>query len=252
MTNYLTTRELFDKWKTITISDKPHASIRIGDGEVPVATHEEMFTMKFLNKTYAWVQTNDISYCGITLPNHEAREQLIHSFRQANCIGILSQTDRWVFKPAADMVIQYYDLQPEYFFYAFDNYFISTYPEFYDFFKDKKILIVGAKSKYLKQVLENRYGWVNIVGTVDCPNWSYVNAAKKQMDLYDYRVALVSGGIPGKILTAHAKSKGNVGIDFGSGADTCIEADADGLYAWEMETCPKRNYFERIKNNYVI
>lgn len=59
---------------------------------------------------------------------------------------------------------------------------------------------------------------------------------------FDYRIALVSAGIPGKILTSHAKSKGHIGIDFGCGTDMCLESDAAGLNTWEMKTGPKRTY----------
>lgn len=242
MSNHLTTQEVFEKWKEIVDGKEPHASIRIGDGEATVAAHEEILTMNFVNKLYPWVKKKDISYCGVILPSKEIREQLVWSFRQADFLGILSQTDRWVFKPIADMVVQYYDLNPQSFFYAFDNYFISTRREFYESFQNSKVLLVGGKSKYLKEVLERRYHWNNIVGSVDCQNWDHVDMAKKEMDQYDYRLALISAGVPGKILTAYAKSKGNVGIDFGSGADTCLESDAIGLFAWEMKHVPKRNY----------
>ncbi len=242
MSDYLNTKELLGKWEEIVDGNQPHASIRIGDGESTVAAHEEILSMNFIDKLYPWVRSKDISYCGVILPNQNIREQLIESLQQADFLGILSQTENWMFKPLADMVVQYYNLNPQSFFYAFDNYIISTQKDFYDFFKDKSVLLVGAKSKCLKEVLEKRYGWSGIVGSVNCPDWTYIETAKKEMDQYHYRLALVSAGIPGKILTAYAKAKGNVGIDFGCGTDLCLESDAVGLYAWEMKSGPKRNY----------
>lgn len=240
MSDYLTTPQLLGKWVEIADGDQPHASIRLGDGEAAVAAHEEILTMNFCNKVYPWA--HDLSYCGVTLPNAEARTQLVDSLRQADFLGILSQYENWMFRPLANMVVRYYDLNPVSYFYAFDNYVISTLKDFYDFFRAKSILLVGAKAKCLKEVLERRYGWTGIVGTVNCPDWSSLETAKDEMDQYQYRIALVSAGIPGKILTAHAKSKGNVGIDFGCGTDMCLESDAAGLNTWEMKTGPKRTY----------
>ncbi|WP_027398647.1 GT-D fold domain-containing protein [Anaerovorax odorimutans] len=242
MSNYIQTEELLEKWIEIIESKVSHASIRIGDGEAAVAAHEKILTMDFVNKVYPWVRKKNICYCGVILPNKDIREQLIWSLRQADFLGVLSQTSRWVFKPIADMIIEYYKLNPKSYFYAFDNYKISTMKKFYKVFKDMSVLLVGVKSKYFKEVLERRYGWSNIAGCVDCPNWDYLNDAIKEMDKYNYRVALVSAGVPGKILCAHAKIKGNVGIDFGSGVDTCLESDLNGLYAWELKYVPKRNY----------
>lgn len=242
MSDYLSTPQLLGRWEEIVDGNQPHASIRIGDGESAVAAHEEILTMNFINQLYPWVRNRDLSYCGVNLPNADARKQLVDSLRQADFLGILSQTENWMFKPLADMVVQYYGLNPISYFYAFDNYVISTLKDFYDYFRNASVLLVGSKAKCLKEVLKRRYGWSGIVGSVDCRDWSCLQTAKKEMDQYHYRLALVSAGIPGKILTAYAKSRGNVGIDFGCGTDMCLEADAAGLYTWEMKTGPKRTY----------
>lgn len=167
---------------------------------------------------------------------------LLSPLRQADFLGVLSQTENWMFKPLADMVLQYYNFKPAYYFYAFDNYLVSIMKEFYDAFQNEKVLLVGSKAKCLKRVLERRYGWRGIVGFVDCPDWSRLGLAEREMSRYQYRLALVSAGVPGKVLTAFAKSQGNVGIDFGCGADMCLESDAADLYAWEMKTGPKHTY----------
>lgn len=76
---YLETPQLLNKWKEIVKGSKPHASIRLGDGEAVVAAHETILTMDFIRKMYPWVQSNDLSYCGVILPNADARRQLVES-----------------------------------------------------------------------------------------------------------------------------------------------------------------------------
>jgi protoporphyrinogen oxidase len=92
MSDYLKTNELWEKWKEIIESNEPHASLRIGDVEPVVAAHNEIMTMKSIEKLYLWVRNKDVKYGGIILPDDNAREQLVESFRQADFLGILSQT----------------------------------------------------------------------------------------------------------------------------------------------------------------
>ncbi len=231
MSEWLTPDELLEQWRVAVELDIPHASIRIGDGEACIAAHEEILTMNFIRETYNWI--NNINYCGVTLPNMDARIRLIAALKQADFIGILHQLNWWGWRPLSDMVIKYYDIQPEKIFYAFDNVNISKMPRFYDTFKNTRILLVGNKARKYKEVLERRYEWKRIVGTVECQNWTMVDAAINKMDHYDYQLAIVSAGVPAKVLAAHAKLTGHVGIDFGQGTDGCIVADMKGLNTWE-------------------
>lgn len=136
------------------------------------------------------------------------------------------------------MICLYYDIRPKGYFYAFENYYLSKFQPFYEAFKDVRVLLVGAKAEQYREVLERRYGWRGIVGTVNCHNQSYVHQAISEMSNFDYDMALVCAGAPGKTLTLHAKRMGKVGIDFGSGADTAIQSDRDGKYAWEWDKFP--------------
>ncbi|ARP50571.1 MULTISPECIES: GT-D fold domain-containing glycosyltransferase [Caproicibacterium] len=242
MSVYLNEMELLKKWEEIITDGGAHASVRLGDGEATVAAHGAILTMDFVQKAYPWVAQRDRSYCGVLLPNEDARLRLVEALRQTDFLGILSQTNSWMFRPLAEMVLQFYDIRPPYTFYAFDNYILSTKKEFYDFFKEQSVLLVGQKARCLRRVLENRYGWSGIVGTVDCPDWDSVDTAASKMSRYAYRTALVSAGVPGKVLTVYAKKCGHVGIDFGCGTDLCLEADEAGLYAWEMAAGPQRTY----------
>ncbi len=134
--------------------------------------------------------------------------------------------------------MQYYGLRPSRYFYAFENAYISKLENFYRWFKDVPILLVGGKADGYRAVLERRYGWTGIVGTVPHWRWESLGRSRAAMQQFDYRVAIVGAGVAGKILTADAKSAGHVGIDLGSGIDTCIQSDADGVDAWDWPKFP--------------
>ncbi|PKM81679.1 MAG: hypothetical protein CVU89_07955 [Firmicutes bacterium HGW-Firmicutes-14] len=235
MTENIKTGDVLEAWKEVVESGQPHSSVRLGDAQIIVAAHEEILSMKFVNKLCRWANDH---LPDSKLPDKKLQEQLVWALHQADFLGVFCQTEHWNLKPLSDMVIQYYDIKPSRFFYAFDNFYISKDPRFYEYFKDTKVLLIGAKAGKLKEVLERRYGWTGIAGTVDCPNWKSFEKAMSEMDKYKYRLALVSAGVPGTILASYAKHTGHVGISFGSGADTCIQADADGVNTWEWDKNP--------------
>lgn len=228
--------ELVDLWKGFLVNRIPHASLRMGDAEAIVAAHDTILTMEFIRKACLWV--NSSAYTGVILPNALAREQLIQAYREADFLGSLYQEHSWVWRPLYDMIMFFYDIKPKKTFYAFANFHIAKTEHFYNTFKNNKVLLVGSKSKKYKEVLERRYGWTGIVATIDCADWSHIKTAKHEMKNIDFDIAFISCGTCAKILSVHVKSLGKVGIDFGSGADTCIQADDIGLNAWNWDGNP--------------
>ncbi len=233
----LSQAELLDAWRDFVRGDQAHASLRIGDVEAAVAAHDEILTMRFVRRFYAWTD----NYYGLRLPDAAARDRLVEALRRADYLGILTQPD-WECRPLAEMVVAYHAIRPQRFFYAFENYYVSRNKTFYEYFADTPTLLVGGKAERFREVLERRYGWRRIVGTVYQWKWQELDAAVQAMDRFPYRLALVSAGVAGKILAVHAKQTGHVGIDFGSGLDTCVQADADGMYAWQWDKFPSYSW----------
>lgn len=229
--------ELLDAWRDVVRGRQAHASLRIGDVEAAVAAHEEILSMRFVQRFYSWTD----NYYGLRLPDAVARARLVEALRLADYIGILTQKD-WDCRPLAEMVVDYYAIRPERFFYAFENYYVSRNKTFYEYFADTPTLLVGGKAERFREVLERRYGWSGIVGTVYQWNWHEIDRAMAEMDSFSYRLALVSAGLAGKILAVHAKETGHVGIDFGSGLDTCVQADTEGQYAWDWNKFPRYSW----------
>ncbi len=234
---WLSASELLTAWRQIVGGSGAHCSLRIGDVEAAVAAHEAILTMDFVRRHYPWID----NYYGLRLPDPRARERLVAALRQADFLGVLIQPE-WYFRPLAEMVVSYYEIRPEKRFYAFENLYVSRQRLFYESFCDTPVLLVGGKATRWKEVLERRYGWRGIVGCVYHWNWAELDQAIAAMDRVPYRMALVSAGMAGKILAAYAKATGHVGIDLGSGADACIQADADGTYAWDWPKQPVYNW----------
>ncbi|MEK5060955.1 MULTISPECIES: GT-D fold domain-containing glycosyltransferase [unclassified Paenibacillus] len=236
----LGTWDLIKNWFQMAANGERHASVRFGDASNTILAHDTVLTMDFIKSHYGWI--SDPTYCGITLPNANARDIIVHCLRNADYVGHLTQTDHWYFKPLFDMCLRYYRVEPKETFYAFENNYIARFKPFYDTFRTLPILLCGAKAVQYKEVLERRYGFTGIVGTVDCPNWEGLQKATKDMEaLYKtnpWRLALVCAGAPGKVLAVKAKLLGTVGVDFGSGADVAIQADKEGLDAWDYKGFP--------------
>ncbi|MDT9719513.1 GT-D fold domain-containing glycosyltransferase [Paenibacillus sp. ClWae2A] len=236
--------DLIRNWFQLASDGEAHASVRFGDASNTILAHDTVLTMDFIKSHYGWL--NDPTYCGITLPNTSAREIIVHCLRKADYVGHLIQTDHWYFKPLFDMCLAYYKVEPRETFYAFENNYIARFKLFYETFKTMPILLCGAKAEQYREVLERRYGWTSIVGTVDCPSWSHVSTASKQMEhIYQqtpWKLALVCAGAPGKVLVIKAKELQTVGVDFGSGADVAIQADSENLNAWDYNGFP--DYWE--------
>ncbi|MCI3926327.1 GT-D fold domain-containing glycosyltransferase [Paenibacillus sp. TRM 82003] len=235
--------QLMNEWEDAAKQGKPYASIRFAEAEALVGAHEEILTMKAIEKT-AWGVLTDIRYTGVALPDALARIRLIEALREADTLGLLAQRDNWWWRPLADLVLQYYDIKPRALFYTFENLYLAKTEAFYRRFKPYRIALVGAKAEACAEVLERRYGWDQIVGTVHCPTSDTIDLAQAALEKLPFQIAFVSNSIPGKMLTAHAKRLGRVGVDIGSAAELWLQSDAEGVNAWEWaaDRFPRRDW----------
>ncbi len=168
----------------------------------------------------------------------QVRELIVAALKHADFFGAYRRCE-WNLKPIAECIIQYYTLRPERIFYAFENAHIAKLASVYAWFTDVPVLFVSGKAEQQRALQERQYGWSGIVGTVCHWGRAALDDRGRAMDRFDYRVALVGGGVDGKILTADAKAAGGVGIDFGNGIGRVIQLDAEGIDAWDWPKFPK-------------
>ena len=212
----LSGKEILAEWRKAIDSKTPHASIRIGDGENVIMAQDRIYPVVYLKEKLHW--TDDPKYCGVTLPNLQARDMLVDAVRKTDFIGIQQADGEFIYPLWEKLVVHYgFNIRDEKNFGAFDNFHLSRDKVFYDTLRDDRILLIGRRAQACKYILEERYGFRKIVGAFNCQDWQELEMARSSMDMLDYDVALIAAGVPAKILCIHAKETGRVGVDFGSG-----------------------------------
>lgn len=214
----------------------PYSSVRCGDGESTILAHNEFISLDFFinyPRQFYWVY--DTHYCGVALPSEEAKSGLVEAYRNCDSLGVLVEKGAWYWRPLTDLSLSWYCIDKP-LFYAFSNRWIITTKVFYEYFKRYRILLVGRKSNEFRNILIKRYEFKNKLHCVDLHDWNHIERAKQEINSLDFDVALVSAGIPAKIICTYIKNKmGKVAIDFGSAVNICINTHSRNMYSWEVE-----------------
>lgn len=215
---------------------KPFSLVRIGDGENFILAQDTIHPVQELINMYNVVA--DSHYSGIAIPNLEARDRLVQAIRKADVVGILNQTDCYCWYPLTEKVFNYYSLSPPNICHAFINRYCATSPVFYELFRQAGVLLIGRPMARLKEVLERRYQFSNIVEVLNLRDYRDLNRVLRSLPRYDFELALISAGANGKIVSEAVKDLGKVAFDLGHAADNIIANDGQGLYAWGVRYMP--------------
>jgi len=231
---------MFDYLKEIqeAIKNKqPYSFVRIGDGELVFLQQEYISPIAELQRRVGWSSSSN--YCGAKLPNLELRDRLIDSLRNSNAVG-------W-FEADQDMidVFNKIGIEPKNSFYAFDNVGLPMSPEFVNSVLIKnKLLIVGQKSKFYADKLKE-YLNKDVEGFISIKSYDEIDKCMKEMEQYDYDVALVSAGINANVICYEMSTKYNkVYLDMGHAWDNAF-SDTYKTYwlikYWQPNKCYQPN-----------
>lgn len=209
---------------------KPFALVRIGDGENFILAQNSIHTVDELIRMYNVVAGE--GYSGIAIPNLAARDRLVDAVRKADVVGILNQTDCYCWYPMTEKNFRYYSLCPPDTCYAFINTQCAYMPVFYELFRHTAILLVGKPMARLREILERRYCFTNIVGVLNLKNYRDLERVINSLPHFKFDLALISAGANAKIVAAAVKDCGRVAFDLGHAADRVISCDEQGMYTW--------------------
>jgi hypothetical protein len=223
------TKEQISNSKLIDIiADKvknkmPFSVVRIGDGEMAVLSQDIVLSHDWLKRNIGWYGQK--YYCGITMPDHNTRDRLIESIKNADAIGLFAD-DEFV-----DRIFSAINFKPNVHFHAFTNVFLCFEKKFVDLIRTTPPLLVGMKSQLFADFLKKELN-VDVPGVytnVSCPEDIPMVIEYMKETPHDW--SLISAGVNACIIAPiMAKEYGKVCIDYGQGMDTLLRTDSENTY----------------------
>lgn len=185
--------------------------VRVGDAENQVMSQGILYTEEELKKIW-WA--NNTEWTGITLPNYEAREDLVLSIKKADVVGVLHQTGNYMWKPMTEYLFDYYSIQPKQICYAFLNTYFPRSREFISLLQDSKVLYIGNPAGQFAQLMQLKFG-ICPAGVIPIQQYDQIPEVLKAAGQIHYDLALISAGINANILAVRLAEEGKAAIDFG-------------------------------------
>lgn len=194
--------------------------IRIGDGELVFLQQEYIKPISEIKRTIGW--SNSEGYCGAKVPNIDLRDRLIEAIKNSNLVGMFHGD------PPTMQVFEKIGMFPKSINYAFENVFLPMNAKFVNMLLNKKILLVGRDSaKYAKKFKEILN--IDTVANIPINGYNQIGQTMKEMEKYDYDLALVSAGVNAKIICYEMSKKfSKMYLDMGHAWDNAFHPP--GMY----------------------
>lgn len=156
---------------------------------------------------------------GITFPHLQARDETIEAVRKARIVGYNT-----IVEPAREMaekVLEAYHIHPRYLFEANIRRVLlfSQEEKLEAMLRGRKVLLVGSLAPRLKLLRQEEYRKrldCDLVAAISIYYYEEIPEVKKQLELYDFDLCLLSAGVNAVILASYiAESLGKVAFDIG-------------------------------------
>lgn len=185
--------------------------VRVGDAENQVMSQEVLYTEEELKEI--WWADNE-AWTGITLPNYEAREDLVQSIKEADVVGVLHQVEDYTWRPMTELLFDHYNIKPKQICYAFINIYFAESREFVNLLKTYKVLLIGNPAEKFARLMQSKFG-VCPAGVIQIHHYDEIPAVLEETKQIDYDLALISAGSNANVLAALLAKEGKVALDFG-------------------------------------
>ena len=223
-------------------NNKSYSWVRIGDGEIAVLQQEYVHSLEYIKKNIGWGQST--YYCGVKLPNTEARDRLINAINNADLVGVFKGD------PPTEEVFNAIQLQPKNICYAYDSVGLPMNKDFVQMLIDYPPLLIGGGThtnehglKTNAEFYANKFkeildidvpGFINNVNNIND-----IDSVMEDIMKYDFKLCCVSAGVGAKIICSEmAKKKNAVFLDMG--------------HAWDNAFHPKGRYDEYWLLNLLV
>ena len=216
---FLSVEQIHSKIAKALIEKQGFSLIRVGDGETRVMAHGDLIPDNSI--------PNWMPYTGVTLPDQKVKQMLIGALRKADVVGLPIE-ERWPeFKFLMIRIISRYGLKLKNICPSRVNFSLWSQGYIKKLVQNQKIILVGRQAKKAKSYFE---GFTKVLQAYDLPDISSLEETlNKIRSNLDFSIALVSAGIPAKILCVRLAELGKIAIDFGHVMDKITNPKKDIL-----------------------
>src|SRR5690606_16392323 len=105
---------------------------------------------------------------GVRLPNIRLRDELIHSIKKADIVGIPHYRDKEILakqrylRPLTESCFEKYNISPKKLCHTFVNRHMVEYPQFWEMLKGKKVVIISRWASDFKNLITDKYDTLDI------------------------------------------------------------------------------------------
>ncbi|WP_138416743.1 GT-D fold domain-containing glycosyltransferase [Aquibacillus sediminis] len=250
--NLKNAQEVAEEIETAVTQKNGYSVVRLGDGELLFLSHDVLHSSEVINDE---PRLKFLSYAGVQVPNHQARDQLLNKLRQADVIGIPKArfpTFQNLFTKLANY--HQWDLSKMPLTSSIINFELVKYTTILNkLLQNYKVLLIGNRMEEAQRHFQ-QYGYKNIVGNIPVQGIEQVSNVIEQAESYQYDVALVSAGIPATLICPMLAKKQKVAIDFGHSIDVLLDGNHPIMSLeknnMDIDTCCQVGYYYFIRQDF--
>jgi hypothetical protein len=196
---------------------RPFSLVRIGDGEALAMAQDSVLSLEEVQ------QQKFLRYAGVSIPDLKVRDELLAMIVKADIVGLPDRWDLPYFSPLVSKILTHYRIQLGNVCNCCINYQLHQAGLLFPLFKNRRLLLIGRRSRELAPVLKEYYG-LSAIGKILIDNYRQVPSAMNQCGNNSFDIAFVAAGIPAVTLCVKIASRfGKVALDLGHLADRIIE-----------------------------
>ena len=211
---YISNQKIVEIIRTALINNQALSLVRIGDGENIVLAQEHVKSLSWIQKNVPW--KDRVRYCGVTLPNLEARDRCIEAVKNADLVGVFAGDK------LTEKIFSFYQIKPKQIFYAFNNVYLPMYKPFVQLMIDYPPLLVGKPAERFAAHLQQKLG-IEVPWLAGVRSYEEVDRCIEQMAKTPHQWSLISAGVNSLIIADRMRTVyGKIAIDFGHAPDNVL------------------------------